>query len=90
LRSLCRLAEHYSCSLKDMKKHLENTKNANDIMEAKYLARQRSLEASEKKYVKLEQQYNAQLRVNEEIEAKLTAYEDLERDGSDIRHIDQA
>jgi hypothetical protein len=73
-----------------MKKHLEDTKNTNDIMEAKYLARQRSLEASEKKCVKLEQRYNAQLGENEELAAKLTAYEDLERDGSDIRYMDQA
>jgi hypothetical protein len=73
-----------------MKKHLENTKNANDIMEGKYLARQRSLEASENKYVKLELEYNAKLRENEEIFAKLTAYEDQEREGSDIRHMEQA
>jgi hypothetical protein len=73
-----------------MKKHLEDTKNANDIMEAKYLAKQRSLEASETKYVKLEQRYNAQLVLNEKVVAKLTVYEDLERDGSNIRHMDQA
>ena len=73
-----------------MKKHLEETKNANDIMEAKYLAKQRSLDASEKKYVKLEQRYNAPLVVHEEVVAKLTAYEDLEREGSNIRHMDQA
>jgi hypothetical protein len=73
-----------------MKKHLEDTKNANDIMEAKYLAKQRSLDASEKNYVKLEQRYNAQLVVHEEVVAKLTAYEDLEREGSNIRHMDQA
>jgi hypothetical protein len=73
-----------------MKKHLENTKNANEIMEGKYLARQRSLEASENKYVKLELEYNAKLRENEEIFAKLTAYEDQEREGSDIRHMEQA
>ncbi len=73
-----------------MKKHLENTKNANEIMEGKYLARQRSLKASENKYIKLELEYNAKLRENEEIFAKLTAYEDQEREGSDIRHIEQA
>ena len=73
-----------------MKKHLENTKNANEIMEGKYLARQRSLEASENKYVKLELEYNAKLRENEEIFAKLTAYEDQEQEGSDIRHMEQA
>jgi hypothetical protein len=73
-----------------MKKHLEDTKNANDIMEAKYLAMQRSLETSKKKCVKLDERYNAQLLKNEEMTAKLTAYEDLERDGSDIRHMDQA
>ncbi len=49
-----RLVDHSLCPLKDMKKHLEDTKNANDIMEAKYLAKQRSLDASGKKYVKLE------------------------------------
>ena len=59
-------------------------------MEAKYLAKQRSLDASEKKYVKLEQRYNAQLVAHEEVVAKLTAYEDLEREGSNIRHMDQA
>ena len=73
-----------------MKKHLEDTKNANDIMEAKYLAKQRSLDASEKNYVKLEQRYNAQLVVHENVLVKLTAYEDLEREGSNIRHMDQA
>jgi hypothetical protein len=73
-----------------MKKHLEETKNANDIMEAKYLARQRSLEASEKEFDKLEQRYNVKLVEIKELVAKLTAYEDLERDGSDIRHMDQA
>jgi hypothetical protein len=73
-----------------MKKHLEDTKNANDIMEAKYQARQRSLEASEKKCDKFEQRYNAKLGENEKMVAKLTAYEDLEREGSDIRHMDQA
>jgi len=73
-----------------MKKHLEDTKNANDIMEAKYLAKQRSLDASEKKYVKLEQRYNAQLVVHKDVVAKLTAYEDLEREGSNIQHMDQA
>jgi hypothetical protein len=87
---VCRLAEHSSCPLKDMKKHLEYSKNANDIMEAKYRASQRSLEASEKKCVKLEQRSNAQLVENEEMVAKLTAYEDLEREGSDIRHMEQA
>jgi hypothetical protein len=73
-----------------MKKHLEDTKNANDIMEANYLAKQRSLDASEKKHVKLEQRYNAQLVVHEKVVTKLTAYEDLEREGSNIRHMDQA
>jgi hypothetical protein len=73
-----------------MKKRLEDTKNANDIMEAKCLAKQRSLDASEKKYVKLEQRYNAQLVVHEDVLVKLTAYEDLEREGSNIRHMDQA
>ena len=87
---MCRLVDLFSCTLKDMKKHLEDTKNANDIMEAKYLAKQRSLDASEKKYVKLEQRYNAQLVVHEEVVAKLTAYEDLEREESNIRHMDQA
>ena len=73
-----------------MKKHLEETKNANDIMEAKYLAKRRSLEASKGKFKKLEQQYSQLLVENEEVLAKLDAYKDLERDGSDIRHIDQA
>ena len=73
-----------------MIKHLEDTKNANVIMEANYLAMQRSLDASEKKYVKLEQRYNAQLVVHEDVLVKLTAYEDLEREGSNIRHMDQA
>jgi hypothetical protein len=73
-----------------MKKHLEDTKNANDIMEAKYQAKQRSLDASEKKYVKLGQRYNAQLVVHEDVLVKLTAYEDLEREGSNIRRMDQA
>jgi hypothetical protein len=65
-----------------MKKHLEDTKNANDIMAAKYLARQRSLEGSEMKFVKLEQRYNQLMVDNEEVMAKLNAYEDLER----VRH----
>jgi hypothetical protein len=73
-----------------MKKHLEETKNANDIMEGKYLAQRRSLETSEGKFKKLEQRYRQLLVENEEVLAKLHAYEDLERDGSDIRHIDQA
>ncbi len=73
-----------------MKKQLEETKNANDIMEAKYLAKRRSLEASEGKLKKFERQYSQLLVENEEVLAKLNAYEDLERDGSDIRHIDQA
>ena len=73
-----------------MKKHLEETKNANDIMEGKYLAQRRSLEASDGKLKKLEQRYRNLLVENEEVLAKLNEYEDLERDGSDIRHIDQA
>jgi hypothetical protein len=73
-----------------MKKHLKDTKNANDIMEAKYVAMQRTLEASQKKCVKLDECNKAQIVENEEMAAKLTAYEDLERDGSDIRHMDQA
>jgi hypothetical protein len=73
-----------------MKKHLEETKNANDIMEGKYLAQRRSLEASEGKFKKFEQRYRQLLVEHEEVLAKLHAYEDLERDGSDIRHIDQA
>ena len=73
-----------------MKKHLEETKNANDIMEGKYLAQRRSLEASEGKLKKFEQRYRQLLVEHEEVLAKLHAYEDLERDGSDISHIDQA
>jgi hypothetical protein len=37
------------------------------------------------KFVKLEQRYNQLMVDNEEVVAKLNAYEDLERDGSDIR-----
>jgi len=73
-----------------MKKHLEETKNANDIMEGKYLAQRRSLDASEGKLKKFEQRYRQLVVEHEEVLAKLHAYEDLERDGSDIRHIDQA
>ncbi len=72
-----------------MKKNLEDTKNANDIMERKYLAKRRSLEACEAKFKKLAERYSQLLTDNEELVAKLNAYEDLERDGSDIRHIDQ-
>ena len=43
-----------------------------------------------KKCVKLDEFNKAQIVENEEMAAKLTAYEDLERDGSDIRHMDQA
>ncbi len=49
-----------------MKKHLEETKNANDIMEAKYLAKRRNLEASEGKLQKLEQRYSELLVENED------------------------
>jgi hypothetical protein len=59
-------------------------------MEAKYLAWQRNQEASDNKYTKLEQRYNPLLVDSEELMAKLVTYEDLQRDGCDIRHLDQA
>ena len=61
-------------------------------MEAKLQASKRSRESSESKYYKLEQQYQGLLQDNALIAlitVKLEEYEDLEHDGSHIRHNEQ-
>ncbi len=58
-------------------------------MDAKLQASKRSREATESKYYKLEQQYQGLLQDNALITVKLEEYEDLEHEGSHIRHNEQ-
>jgi hypothetical protein len=65
------------------------TKNTNNIMEAKLLATQRSLASCEAKFKKLDVQYKRLVEVSAELEVKLDEEEARVVDVCHIRHTEE-